>query len=335
MRLGSFLKNRSIFLLTQGLVLSFIIILLAVVDIGIYAIIYVSSFFIITNVVAFIFEYIRKNNFYKGVLQNLENLDKKFLLSEMVEEPNFDEGIILYQILKETNKSMNDNIAKYKISSEEYREYIETWVHEIKTPIASTLLIIENNNNEVTRNIRTEIDKLDAFVEQALFYSRSNNVEKDYAIRGVILKDLVNQTIKGNSRNLIESKVLIELQKLDYEIFTDSKWFEFIVSQIITNSIKYKKDNPKIVFHAIENDNNIVFYITDNGIGIPENELSKVFDKGFTGQNGRKYAKSTGIGLYLAQKLCHKLGLSIGITSKINEGTTIFITFPRGHHNLR
>jgi signal transduction histidine kinase len=176
---------------------------------------------------------------------------------------------------------------------------------------------------------------LDAFVEQALFYSRSNNVEKDYAIRGVILKDLVNQTIKGNSRNLIESKVLIELQKLDYEIFTDSKWFEFIVSQIITNSIKYKKDKPKIVFHALENDNNIVFYISDNGIGIPENELSKVFDKGFTGQNGRKYAKSTGIGLYLAQKLCHKLGLSIGITSKVNEGTTIFITFPRGHHNLR
>lgn len=224
---------------------------------------------------------------------------------------------------------MNDEVSKLKIASNEYREYIETWVHEIKTPISVSKLIIENNESEVTSSIDEELDKIENYIEQALFYARSNNLEKDYIINKLNLKSTINKVIKRNMNSLIEKNIKINLFDLDYEVYSDSKWLEFIINQLIINSIKYMDKNNKILkIYGIKNKNFISLSIEDNGIGINKKDIIKVFEKGYTGTNGRIFGKSTGIGLYLCKTLSEKLGISINIESKEFENTIVTLNFP-------
>lgn len=193
-------------------------------------------------------------------------------------------------------------------------------------------MLIENNKTEVTKSIDEELDKVENYVEQALFYARSNTVQKDYYIKSTKLKDMVNDAIKKNKNILIGEKISINLHDLDLTVNTDNKWVIFILNQIIQNSSKYmkKEENSQIEIYSKQGKENIILYIKDNGIGIKEEEVPKVFEKGFTGTNGRLQGKkSTGIGLYLCKKLCDKLGISIELNSKENEGTEVKLIFPK------
>ena len=221
-------------------------------------------------------------------------------------------------------------IYLYKFAVEDYKEYIELWIHEIKIPIATSKLIIENNKNDVTKSINEEIDKMENYVEQVLFYARSNTVEKDYCVSKTSLKDIVNSAIIRNKESIVYNNIKINLRDLEKEVYTDGKWCTFIINQILQNSIKYSKDEYKeINIYAKEEKEKVELIIEDNGIGIEEKDIKKVFEKGFTGVNGRlKGKKSTGMGLYLCKKLCDKLDLGISISSKINEWTKVKIVFP-------
>lgn len=275
-------------------------------------------------------EIFKKKSFYNQLILKLESLDQKYIINELLETPNFLEGQILKEVLDQTGKAMIDHVNQYKFNMQEYREYIEMWVHEVKTPIATSKMIIENNQNETTKSMEEEIDKIDQFVEQALYYARSNHVEKDYAIRKCNLKSIVNQVIRKNKKELLRYQIKIELKELEKEIYTDSKWMEFILNQIIVNSIKYRtQEQPKIEIYARNYKDGISIYIKDNGIGISKKEIGKVFEKGFTGQNGRQNAKATGMGLYLCKKLCDKLGHGIDLISRKDKGTEIRISFPK------
>ena len=275
-------------------------------------------------------EYLKKKNFYNNLTKNLENLDKKYLIPEIIDKADFLEGKILINTLKEIEKSMAEHVNEYKFANEEYKEYIELWIHEIKTPIAVSKMIVENNPSEVTKNINEEIEKVEYFVEQALFYARSNNVEKDYIIKPVNLQKIINPVILKNKRSFISKKIKLNIHDVDKEVYSDSKWMIFILNQIIINSIKYsKKNKAEIEIFSEEYKDNIILYIKDNGIGIESDNLPRVFEKGFTGENGRKINKSTGIGLYLCKKLCDKLGQNIEINSVINIETVVKIYFPK------
>ena len=229
---------------------------------------------------------------------------------------------------------MLENVNSYKQLQEDYKEYIELWIHEIKIPIATSKLIIENNKNEITKSIDEELDEIENYTEQALFYARSNTVNKDYVVTKSNLKEIVNEAILKSKRALLSNKISIELNDLEKEVFTDSKWATFIINQIIQNSIKYsKKEDKRIQLYAKSNNENIILYIKDNGIGIKKGEITRVFEKGFTGENGRIInKKSTGIGLYLCQKLCNKLGLEIELNSKRDIGTEVRIIFPKSSY---
>ncbi len=195
--------------------------------------------------------------------------------------------------------------------------------------------MIENNKNEVTKSIYEELQKIEDYVEQALFYARSNTVEKDYFIRKVKLKEIVNESIKKNKNVLIQEKIAINIHDVDLDVYTDNKWIVFILNQIIQNSVKYGKQNQnlEIEIYAKHGNENIKLYIKDNGIGIKKGEIQKVFDKGFTGTNGRLLnKKSTGIGLYLCQKLCNKLGIAIQLDSVQDEGTNVQLIFPKSSY---
>ncbi|MCI8291831.1 MAG: HAMP domain-containing histidine kinase, partial [Clostridia bacterium] len=158
-------------------------------------------------------------------------------------------------------------------------------------------MIIENNKNDVTKSIDEELDRVENYIEQALFYARSSTVEKDYYIKKVQLKDIANECIKKNKSMLIHEKIQVNIHDVDVEVNTDSKWIVFILNQIIQNSVKYKKHdiNLEIEMFTKVNKENVVLYIRDNGIGIKKGEITRVFEKGFTGTNGRLLnKKSTG-----------------------------------------
>ncbi len=205
---------------------------------------------------------------------------------------------------------------------------------KLKSQLQAGKMVIENNKNEVTKSIEQELEKIENYIEQALFYARSNTVEKDYYIKKTRLQEIVNDSIKKNKNLLIPEKTILNLHDLDYEVNTDSKWVSFIINQILQNSVKYKKQNHNLELEmsAKQGKQNIILTLKDNGIGIKKGEITRVFEKGFTGTNGRKIGKkSTGIGLYLCKKLCDKLGLGIELNSIEEEGTEVKLVFPRGN----
>ena len=281
-------------------------------------------------VISYMFiEYVKYKRYYNELIEITNNLDKKYLISEVIKEPEFIEGKIVYSILKDSNRNMQEHVKLYKNMQSEYREYIETWVHEVKIPIASMMLIAENYEDEIPISMKYEIKKIEDYIDQVLYYSRSNEVSSDYIIKSFNLEKSIRNVIKKNASNFINKKISIDIENVNEEVYSDPKWVEFILNQIIGNSIKYSKSSKgKISIYSIKKQNNITLYIKDNGEGISEKDISRVFEKGFTGENGRKFGKSTGIGLYLCKKLCEKLGLAIGLTSKKNEGTEISIVFP-------
>lgn len=304
-----------------------------------YIKIYTPIIIIISYLIGLIYEYNKKKKYYNYLEKMLNHLKEKYLITEVIKKPEFIEGKILYETLEQINKSMHENVNKYKYNVKDYKEYIELWIHEIKIPLATSKMIIENNKNNATRSIEEELDKLENYIDQTLYYARSNTVEKDYYIKKSNLKELVNESIKKNKTMLIQEKVEINIHDLNNIIYTDSKWIIFILNQLIQNSVKYKNKERtlEIEMFSKENKDNTILYIKDNGIGIKKNEINRVFEKGFTGTNGRlSNKKSTGIGLYLCKKLCDKLGISIELDSKENEYTIIKIIFPNSSYiNLK
>ena len=335
MNFKDFVKEKMILIVGIILALVSVEILLLAYHIGLLVRLYCAFIVIFIIVLAILIEYKRKKDYYNKLLHNIEDLKEKYLVSEIINTPNFVEGKILKEILQDTGKSMLENVNYYKNIQEDYKEYIELWIHEVKIPIAASKMIIENNKNEVTKSINEELDKVENYTEQALFYARSNAVEKDYIINKTSLKEIVNGAILKNKTTLLNEKISIELANLkDEDVYTDSKWAIFIVNQIIQNAIKYSKtDDKKIEISSKEKDNKIILYIKDNGIGIKKGEITRVFERGFTGENGRIIGqKSTGIGLYLCKKLCDKLGLGIELNSEKDEGTEVRIIFPKNSY---
>ena len=335
MRFRDYIKEKMVLIIGTILALVSVEILLLAYNISILIRVYCAFIIVFVMALAILIEYKKKKDYYNELIKNMEELKEKYLISEIIKTPNFIEGKILKDILQDTGKSMLENVNYYKNIQEDYKEYIELWIHEVKIPIATSKMIIENNKNEVTKSIDEELDKVENYTEQALFYARSNAVEKDYIINKTNLKEIVNGAILKNKTTLLNEKVSIELSNLkEEEVYTDSKWAVFIVNQIIQNAIKYsKKENKKVEISSQEKNDKVILYIKDNGIGIKKGEITRVFERGFTGENGRIIGqKSTGIGLYLCKKLCDRLGLGIELNSEKDKGTEVRIIFPKNSY---
>ena len=280
-------------------------------------------------------EFRSKKEFYLETAEKMEKLREKYLIMEMLPETSCVEEVQLREILQDAGKSMAENVNVYKRIQEEYKEYIELWIHEIKLPIATSKMIIENNRSEVTRSIEEELTEIEQYVEQALYYARSSHANKDYFVAECKLKQIVNEAVKQNRQSLIRQKIRIEIDISDQTVFTDAKWCQFILNQIISNSMKYRKEEGAVIrFSAEERKEQTILGIWDNGIGIRPEEIGRVFEKGFTGSNGRSRKKSTGIGLYLCKKLCDKLGLGITLTSEEGNGCLVKLIFPKSSFSL-
>ena len=217
--------------------------------------------------------------------------------------------------------------------TDDFKDYIEMWIHEVKIPIASLVLMAHNHPDKFDKNFKEQIKRIEDYVEQVLYYVRQEFAEKDYFINSVSLKKVIANVALKNKNDFLESKIDLIVENVDCKVYTDSKWLEFILNQIIGNSIKYKKEKNSIIKITVEEDlEKCTLIVEDNGIGIPETDLSSVFEKSFTGNNGRRKGKSTGMGLYIVKKLCDKLGHQVKIESQEGEYTKLFLVFSKNKY---
>ena len=329
MKIYEFLADKLYVLLTAVFISILLILFLISLQISVSIICMILVLYWILPVSYILVEFIRRRQYYQNLFETMQTLDQKYLIADIISEPRFIDGRMLYAILRESSRSMQENVKQYRIAENDYRDYIEMWVHEIKTPLAAAKLIADNNPSDISSSISEEIEHVQSFVEQALFYARSANVENDYIIKEVSLSLIVHNVIKKHSSDFIYKKIRIELTDLDVTVYTDQKWIEFIIDQIVTNALTYTPAQSGIIhIFTKKKENSIQLYIRDNGVGIDPKDIRRIFQKGFTGNNRPHNEKATGIGLYLCHNLCHKLYLDIDVESRLHEGTTMIITCP-------
>ena len=276
------------------------------------------------------FSYFHRKHQLESLLRLTENLEERYLISEIMPVPDRADDLIFYKILRLSNKSMLEQISRVHRERAEYREYIEQWVHEVKTPLAAMKLLCENERSPSSRRMLIEIEKTGHFIEQALYYARMEHTEKDYSVREISLLGVVHQAIADNKYLLRQNNASVSLSAEDAFVFCDEKWLRFILNQLIVNAVKYRSQQAELCFSVSQSGEHTVLSLSDNGIGIPADELPRVFEKGFTGINGRKQQNSTGLGLYLCRQLCDKLGIQISVSSDTSadcHGSTFSLSF--------
>lgn len=264
------------------------------------------------------------------LLHMTERLEERYLIAELMEMPDRADDQVFYQVLKMAEKSMLERIGTIQAERMEYKEYIEQWVHEIKTPITAMKLSCENDRSPLARKLLSELEKTSRFAEQVLYYARSEHTENDYPVREIPLFDAVHRAISDNKHLLLQNGVTVNVEDTGFTVCSDDKWLCFILNQLISNAVKYRTANPVLEFRAERRDNQVLLFVRDNGIGIRSGDLPRIFDKGFTGVNGRSSGNSTGIGLYLCKRLCDKLGIAIDAQSECCK-TTIILSFYMNH----
>lgn len=289
-------------------------------------VLFILTIWLIVLVLYQLLFYLTRKKYLNKLLDMTEQLEERYLLPEIMQVPERADEQVFYQIMKMAEKSMLERIGKVQRERKEYKEYIEQWIHEAKTPITAMKLICENNLSPFTRDLMAELENVNQFTEQALYYARSEHTEKDYSVREINLNDVVHGAIADNKYLLRQNNVTIRVDDMENTVYTDDKWVRFILNQIINNAVKYHTAQPSLYFFTVKDNENIILSIEDNGIGIPLSDLPRIFDKGFTGQNGRTIHSSTGIGLYLCKRLCDKLGIGISANSQ-GRGTTISLSF--------
>lgn len=326
MKLFDYIKSRMLRYLVCLVALLISAYILSLFEVTKENIIIVCVIMVIGFLIAEANEIFSRKKFYDRLMFSLEELDKKYLLAEMLDEPGFYDGRILLEALQESEKSMNDTVSEYRRESTAFREYIELWVHEIKLPVASLRLMCHNDGNQ---KYLEQLSRIDDYIENVLYYARSNSAEKDYLIKKTSIKKTFVEVAVRYRTELQSNNINLQTEGLDKNVMTDGKWLTYMLSQMMANSIKYISTDrqPEIKVSAEELDDRIVLIFRDNGIGVPEKDLPHIFDKSFTGENGRIRSQSTGMGLYLVKNLCDKLGHTISADSVKDEYTELRISF--------
>ena len=331
MKFSRFLKDKMYVVFLSLICYVIILLIFFAFKINIEVIISISIIYIFLILTILLIDYYRKKNFYTDLIYNIEALDKGYLVLETLQKPDFYEGELLCQALYDIDKSMSENINQIEEQMQDFKNYIEMWIHEVKIPLSTLVLISENHKDQFDKKTKAQLKRLENYVDQVLYYARSENAEKDYLIKETDLSKVIKNVGLKNMDDLLENTIDYNVKNVNVKVLTDSKWLEFILEQIINNSIKYKRDieDSFIKISSLDEKNRTTLIIEDNGIGIKESDLKQVFDKSFTGENGRNKSKSTGMGLFIAKNMCEKLGHKINIESKENEYTKVYITFAK------
>lgn len=333
MTLKSFLSDRFGRIILQGIfVLTAVLFLLATgTDPGVAGLLLIAVF--VCFGLTLTYDYRKSSKRFKELNAVMEGLNEKYLFAECAPPSKDASEQALFALFRRSGKSMVEAVSEAQAAGREYREYVESWVHEIKTPITAATLICRNISGESRDKLLRELGQIEAHVERALFYARAESPEKDCIIRQCSLNRIVSEAVKNHQSLLIGQGMRIETEgpgsgENGLMVYTDAKWAAFIIGQILQNAARYHGDEPVITLTAKTLGKQTRLSIRDNGIGIPAHELPRVFDRGFTGKNGRTRGGSTGMGLYLCRKLSAFLQIDFNITSTEGAGTEVSLTFP-------
>lgn len=275
-----------------------------------------------------LFDYYKCRTRLQELWAVMDGLDKKYLFAECAPKGHGIYERRLFELSRTAGKSMIRAVSDAREAQREYQEYVESWVHEIKTPITAAELVCRNADLKTRQKLLPELAQIQAHVERALFYARSESAEKDILIRETDLAEIVAQAIGNHRTLLIESGIRVETENIEQKVYTDAKWAAFLLGQLLQNAARYRSEHPVVVLSARQLGKQVQLAVADNGIGIPAHEQPRVFDRGFTGQNGRARGGSTGMGLYLCRKVADCLETDLRLTSEEGAGTTVTLTFP-------
>ena len=285
------------------------------------ALIYTGSFCFLASLIASFSDFVNYRESYKklkflekNILNDLEDLPKS--LDIRIDYYHK----IIEKLYEELEKSTQENRQK----NIDMVDYYSMWVHQIKTPIAAMNFLLDNEEVDL-KNLQQELFKIERYVEMVLTYIRLDSTSSDYVITKINLDEVVKDSVKKYATIFINKKIKLNYVSHETMVISDKKWLSFAFEQILGNSVKYSRADGEITIKPYENR----LVIEDKGIGIKEEDLPRIFEKGFTGFNGRYEKKSSGLGLYLCKKTLDKLGHHIEISSKVGEGTRIEITFPK------
>ena len=273
-------------------------------------------------------DYLRARGRLEELRVIMEQLDRKYLFMECVPKPRTAYERELMELLRMAGKSMIETVSDARAAQREYRDYVESWVHEIKTPITAAGLICRSAEPSLRQKLSQELAQIDAHVERALFYARAESPEKDFIVRRSSLSEIAATAISRHRALLIQSGIRVETENLEHTVYTDSKWAVFILGQLLQNAARYHGREPLVTLSAGQLGKQVQLKVQDNGMGIPAHELPRIFDRGFTGSNGRSRGGSTGMGLYLSRRLADCLEIDMQITSREGKETTAILTFP-------
>ena len=317
---GYLKKNIKVYILFVVFIAIFFI-MFYLYNLPLEALIYTGSFCFLAALVASFSDFVNYRESYKklkflekNILNDLEDLPKS--LDIRIDYYHK----IIEKLYEELEKLAQENRQK----NTDMVDYYSMWVHQIKTPIAAMNFLLDNE--EVDQKIlQQELFKIERYVEMVLTYIRLDSISSDYVITKINLDEVVKDSVKKYATIFINKKIRLNYVSHETMVISDKKWLSFAFEQILGNSVKYSSTGGEITIETCQNK----LVIEDNGMGIKEEDLPRIFEKGFTGFNGRYEKKSSGLGLYLCKKTLDKLGHHIEISSKVGEGTRIEITFPK------
>lgn len=283
-------------------------------------VVYASALCVCIGIIFLIIDFIRLYNRHK-LLQDLKSsitlsFDKLPEPKDIIEED--------YKNLISTLYSNNIQIAhSADMSQSNLIDYYTLWAHQIKIPISAMGLILQSEESELNSELSMELFKIEQYVEFVLQYLRLESMSSDLVLKKYSLDDIVKQAVRKYARMFVRKKIKLDFKELNCEVLTDEKWLVFVIEQILSNALKYIKEGTISIY--MDNFSEKTLVIEDTGIGIREEDLNRIGERGFTGYNGRWDKKSTGLGLYLCKQILSKLSHSIAIDSRVDEGTKVMI----------
>ena len=329
---ASYARDHWFALLALVLCLAGLFLMLPTLGVSSHGTLLIADFVTLCGLCVALIDYRRKAAWYRELSQLVASLRRASVFASLVAEPPFLEGSIAYETGRAVGSLSAAEVDGLAADDEAYRRYIELWIHEIKTPIAAVKLMTTNEGGPLASKVAREMERIEAQVDQALYYARSSSLSQDYAIREVDLLDAAREACKRNARFLIERDCTPRFSIPEgLTVLADEPWLVFILSQLTVNAAKYGA--TELTFVAREEEagtprGRTVLEVRDNGCGIPAQDVPRVFERGFTGEVGRAHGSATGMGLYLVASLCAAMGLHVGLASEEGVGTRVILTFP-------
>lgn len=291
----------------------------AFAEVRLSLIILMELFFLLLTASWLLVSFVMESRRMKELEKLREGLEEQYLLGEILPQPSGYLEREYFQVIRSISRSAVGIVEETRREKEEYCDYVESWIHEIKTPLTACSLILDNDGD--VRKLRRELKRADNLTENILYYARLRSAEKDTKIKMLHVAEVVEEAIKSQMELLIASKISVAAEG-DFSVYTDAKSLCFILKQLLINCAKYCP-----ACHVSISASQGIIKVEDDGIGIPSHEIRRVAERGFTGTNGKRFGGSTGMGLYIVNELCKRLDIEMKVASEEGVYTRITLTF--------